>query len=352
MRATPGRAGPLSLGTIVTRLGGRVSGNAETVVSQVGSLENAGGAQIAFLSNPRYQAKLAETHAGAVVLAPSAEGLTSLPRIVADNPYAYFARVSRLFNPDPEICPGVHARAFVDPAATVAASAEIGPGAVIGAGAVIGEGTWIGPGCQVGEGVSIGAQCRLYPAVVVYPGCAMGSRVILHSGVIIGADGFGIAEEGGRWLKIPQVGRVVLGDDVEIGANTTIDRGAIDDTVIENDVKLDNQIQIGHNCRIGAHTAMAGCVAVAGSAKIGRSCTIGAGAIVLGHLTIADNVHVSAATTISRSIHKPGTYTGMFPFDANESWARNTALVRHLSKLADRVKFLEKRLSEKESKDG
>ena len=352
MRATPGRADPLSLGTIVTRLGGRVSGNAETVVSQVGSLENAGSAEIAFFSNPRYRAKLAATRAGAVVLAPSAEGLTSLPRILADNPYAYFARVSRLFNPDPEISPGVHPGALVDRTATVAASAEIGSGTVIGAKVVIGEGTSIGAGCHVGEGVTIGAQCRLYPAVVVYSGCAMGSRVILHSGVVIGADGFGIAEEGGRWLKIPQVGRVVLGDDVEIGANTTIDRGAIDDTVIEDDVKLDNQIQIGHNCRIGAHTAMAGCVAVAGSAKIGRSCTFGAGAIVLGHITIADHVHVSAATTISRSIHKPGIYTGMFPFDDNESWVRNTALVRHLSELSDRVKMLEKRLSEKENKDG
>jgi UDP-3-O-[3-hydroxymyristoyl] glucosamine N-acyltransferase len=175
--------------------------------------------------------------------------------------------------------------------------------------------------------------------------------VILHAGVVIGADGFGLAQEDGRWLKIPQIGSVVLGDDVEIGANSTVDRGAIDDTVIEEGVKLDNQIQIGHNCRVGAHTAMAGCVAVAGSAKIGRACTFGAGAIVLGHLSIADNVHVSAATVISRSIHKPGTYTGMFPFDDNASWAKNTALVRHLAELADRVKVLEKRLSEKESKD-
>ena len=352
MRANPGRADPLSLAGIVSRLGGRVSGDDATVVCQVGSLENAGGGEIAFFSNPRYLAKLKETAAGAVVVSPDAESLTTLPRIVTDNPYAYFARLSRLLNPEPEVVPGRHASASIDPTACIAPSAQIGPGAAIGANATIGARTVVGAGACVGDGVRIGEDCRVYPRVVIYPGCVIGFRVILHSGVVIGADGFGIAREQGRWLKIPQIGAVILGDDVEIGANTTIDRGAIDDTVIEEGVKLDNQIQIGHNCRVGAHTAMAGCVAVAGSAKIGRACTFGAGAIVLGHLSIVDEVHVSAATVISRSIHKPGTYTGMFPFDDNASWAKNTALVRHLSKLADRVKALEKRLSDKEGKDG
>jgi UDP-3-O-[3-hydroxymyristoyl] glucosamine N-acyltransferase len=352
MRANPGRAGPpLSLAAIIARLGGRVSGNPETLVSQVGSLENARDGEITFFSNPRFKARLEQTRASAVVLGPSAENLTVLPRIVADNPYAYFARLSRLFNPDPEIVPGVHSEAQVDRSARIAASAQIGPGAVIGPDAVIGDAVSVGAGCHVGAGVKIGESTKMYPRVVIYPGCTIGARVILHSGVVIGADGFGLAQEDGCWLKIPQIGAVVLGDEVEVGANTTIDRGAIDDTVIEEGVKLDNQIQIGHNCRVGAHTAMAGCVAVAGSANIGRSCTIGAGAIVLGHLTIADNVHVSAATVISRSIKKAGTYTGMFPFDDNASWAKNTALVRHLSELADRVKMLEKRLSEKENKD-
>ncbi len=351
MRATPGRAGPHSLATIVSRLGGRICGNPDTIVFQVGSLENAGATQIAFISNPRYKAKLAQTRAGAVVLAPSAEAWTALPRIVAENPYAYFAHLSRLFNPDPEPAPGVHPQAVIADRARIAPSAQIGAGAVIGAGTVIGEKTLVGSGCHIGDDVEIGAGCVLYPSVVVYPGCRIGSKVILHSGVVIGADGFGLAEEGGRWIKIPQIGRVILGDDVEIGANTTIDRGAMDDTVIEEGVKLDNQIQIGHNCHVGAHTAMAGCVAVAGSARIGRSCTVGAGAIILGHLTIADKVNISAATVVSRSIHKQGTYTGMYPFDDNASWAKNTAWVRHLSELADRVKALEKRLSEKESKD-
>ena len=346
MRANPGSTGSLALAGIVERLGGRVCGDPGTMVSQVGSLERAGAGEIAFFSNPRYKAKLAQTRAGAVVLAPDSEGLTRIPRIVADNPYAYFARLSQLFNPEPAIAPGVHPAALVASDARIAASASVGPGSVIGSATVIGEGTHIGPGCHIGERVHVGEQCRLHPSVVVYPGCRMGSRVVLHSGVVIGADGFGIAQDQGRWIKIPQIGRVIVGDDVEVGANTTIDRGAIDDTVIEDGVKLDNQIQIGHNCHVGAHTAMAGCVAVAGSAKIGRHCTFGAGAIVLGHLSIADHVHISAATVVSRSIRQAGTYTGMYPFDDNESWAKNTAWVRHLAELADRVRSLERRLKE------
>lgn len=349
MRADPGRAGSLTLASIVEKLGGRVSGDPATIVTQVGSLDHAGPGQIAFFSNPRYKAKLAQTRAGSVVLAPASEMLTTIPRIVADNPYAYFARLSQLFNPDPDFAPGVHPAAVVSGDARIAATARIGAGAVVETGAFIGERTQVDAGCHIGEGAHVGDECHLFPSVVIYSGTRIGSRVRLHSGVVIGADGFGIAEDAGRWIKIPQIGRVIIGDDVEVGANTTIDRGAIDDTVIGDGVKLDNQIQIGHNCQVGAHTAMAGCVAVAGSAKIGRHCTFGAGAIVLGHLSIADNVHISAATVVSRSIHKPGTYTGMYPFDDNESWAKNTAWARHLSGLADRVRSLEKRLEE--SKD-
>ena len=353
MRAGPGRShDPISLAAIVSRLGGRVAGNPDVVVTRVGALESAAGDAIAFFSNPRYKSKLAQTRAAAVVLAPSAEGLTELPRIVVDNPYAYFAHLSRLLNPEPDPEAGVHASAIVADGANVASSAQIGPGAVICTNATIGERTIIGAGCYVGEGASIGDSTRLHPSVVVNWGCIVGSHVILHSGAVIGADGFGIAAEGGRWVKIPQIGRVVLGDDVEVGANTTIDRGAIDDTVLEDGVKLDNQIQIGHNCHIGAHTAIAGCAGVAGSTRIGRNCTVGAAAGILGHLSIPDDTHISAWTIITRSIHKPGTYTGMFPFDDNASWARNAAHVRHLSELADRIKALEKRLSDKESKDG
>ncbi len=321
--------GPYTLGEIASQLGGRVAGDAGVLIRQVGSLERAGDGQIAFLSNPKYRSRLAATRASAVVLAPESESLTRLPRIVCDEPYAYFARLSQLFNAPTAQRPGVH------PSAVLARSARLGARVSIGA------------GCVIGDEVSIGDDSCLYPCVVVYHGCRIGARAILHSGSVIGADGFGIASHGGRWLKIPQIGRVVIGDDVEVGANTTIDRGALDDTVIEDGVKLDNQIQIGHNCRVGAHTAMAGCVAVAGSADIGRHCTIGAGALILGHLTICDHVNVSADTVISRSIGKAGTYTGMFPFDDNESWARNTALVRHLAELAERVRALEKRARRK-----
>jgi len=326
--------GPFTLAQIATQLGGRIAGDTEVLIRQVGSLEGAGRGQIAFLSSLKYRGRLAATGASAVILSPDAEGLSALPRIVCDNPYAYFARVSQLFNPRTSQPAGVH------PSATVAPGAKLGARVSIGA------------GCVVGEGVAIGDDSCLYPRVVVYPGCRIGARAIVHSGAVIGADGFGIAKDAGRWVKIPQIGGVTIGDDVEIGANTTIDRGTMDDTVIGDGVKLDNQIQIGHNCRIGAHTAMAGCVAVAGSAEIGGHCSIGAGALILGHLTICDHATVSADTVISRSIRKPGTYTGMFPADDHESWARNTAVVRQLADLMERVRALEKRLQGKEGSDG
>ena len=326
--------GPLTLAQIVSQLGGRIAGEPGTLIRQVGSLERADRDQIAFLSSAKYRSSLAATGASAIVLGAEAEMLTALPRIVCENPYAYFARVSQLFNPPTTQAAGVH------PSASVALTAKLGQRASIGA------------GCVIGEGVAIGDDSCLYPGVVVYPGCRIGARAIIHSGVVIGADGFGIAQEGGRWLKIPQIGAVRIGDDVEIGANTTIDRGTLDDTVIEDGVKLDNQIQIGHNCRVGAHTAMAGCVGVAGSADIGSHCTVGGGSVILGHLSICDHVNVSAGTVISRSIRKPGTYTGMFPADDNESWARNTAVVRHLADLVDRVRALERRLKDKETGDG
>jgi UDP-3-O-[3-hydroxymyristoyl] glucosamine N-acyltransferase len=315
--------GPLTLGEIAARLGGRVAGDPKASIQQVGSLERAGAGQITFLSSAKHKAKLAGTNAAAVILSAEHESLTQLPRIVCDNPYAYFARVSQLFN-------------------ALTTQTGIHETAVISKSARLGEGVSIGAGCVIGDDVTIGDESCLYPRVVVYAGCAIGKRAVVHSGAVIGADGFGIAPDGGKWVKIPQVGTVRIGDDVEIGANTAIDRGALDDTVIEDGVKLDNHIQIGHNARVGAHTAMAGCVAVAGSADIGRHCTIGAASLILGHLKLADHVHVSAGTVISRSIHEPGTYTGMFPFDENASWAKNTALVRHLAELADRVKALEK----------
>ena len=294
----------LTLGQIVSRLGGRVAGDADTLIRQVGSLQHAGAGEITFLSSNKHKTKLAATRAAAVIVSPQHENLTALPRIVCERPYAYFARVSQLFNPLTTQPPGVHASAVVAP------------------GAKLGAGVSIGAGCVIGEGVTIGDDSCLYPRGVVYANCSLGSRVIVHSGAVIGADGFGFAEEEGRWVKIPQIGGVRIGNDVEIGANTTIDRGALDDTVIEEGVKLDNQIQIGHNVQIGA--------GIAGSTRIGAHCTIGGGAMIQGHITIVDHVHVSGGTAITRSILTPGTYTSLYPFDEHGAWKRSTARLRRL----------------------
>jgi UDP-3-O-[3-hydroxymyristoyl] glucosamine N-acyltransferase len=306
--------GPFTLGQIASRLGGRVAGDPQTLIRQVGSLEHAGPGDIAFLSATKHKTKLAETRAAAVIIGPEHENLTALPRIVCEVPYAYFARVSQLFNPLTSQETGIHATAVVSRTAKLGARVSIGPG------------------CVIGEGVTIGDDACLYPRVVVYPNCTLGNRVIVHAGAVIGADGFGIAPEAGRWVKIPQIGGVRIGDDVEIGANTTIDRGALDDTVIEEGVKLDNQIQVGHNVRIGAHTAIAGCVGIAGSAEIGAHCTIGGAAMIHGHIRIVDHVHISAGTLISRSVLKPGTYTGIYPFDEHGAWKRAAASLRRLTK--------------------
>ncbi len=315
--------GPLTLGQIAARLGGRVAGNGETLVSQVESLEHAGSGQITFFGDPRLKARLAATRAAAVIVSPDAESLTTLPRIVCDKPYVYFARVSQLFNPLLHQPPGVHATA------------------VVSDGARLGQRVSIGAGCVIGDGVSIGDDGCLYPRVVIYPGCTLGARVIVHSGAVIGADGFGNANDSGRWLKIPQAGGVRIGDDVEIGANTTIARGTLQDTIVEGGVKLDNLIQIGHNVRIGAHTAIAGCVGIAGSATIGAHVQIGGAAMIAGHLEIADHVFISGGTLVSHSIRKAGHYTGVFPIDDNAAWEKNAATLRQLYRLRERLKALE-----------
>jgi UDP-3-O-[3-hydroxymyristoyl] glucosamine N-acyltransferase len=326
--------GPLTLGQIASRLGGRVAGNAETLVAQVGSLEQATPQQITFFVDPKLKAKLAATRAGAVIVAAEGEQLTALPRIVCDKPYVYFARVSQLFNPATHQPPGVH------------------PTAVIASGAQLGARVSIGAGCVIGEGVRIGDDSCLYPRVVVYPGCSLGARVVVHAGVVIGSDGFGIANDAGRWVKIPQIGGVRIGDDVEIGANCTIDRGALQDTVIEEGVKLDNLIQIGHNVRIGAHTAIAACVGIAGSTDIGRHCMIGGAAMIGGHLKIVDKVVISGGTAVPSSILKEGTYTALFPIEEKGAWARTAVLVRKLGELAERVKALEGKTERGKDKNG
>lgn len=331
---------------IVERFGGELVGDGEVAIGQVATLESAQPHHITFFSNPRYRKQLEQTRAGAVLVSRQARDLTGRPRIVCDDPYAYFARLSAFLNPAPQAIAGVHPTALVDPTATVDAAASIGPFAVIGAHASVGGGTVLYAHCVLGDNVRVGRDCLIYPRAVVYNNCVLGDRVILHAGAVIGADGFGLAMDGGRWRKIPQIGRVVVGDDVEVGANTTIDRGALDDTIIEEDVKLDNQIQIGHNCRIGAHTAIAGCVGIAGSTHIGRYCRIGGSAMIGGHLEIVDNVEISGATVVPKSILKSGTYTSLFPIASHHDWLKNASHIRHLDQLALRIRELEQRLAQ------
>lgn len=334
-----------SLKEIAARFGGCLLGDAETTVNQIATLENAQTGHLTFLASAKYRPLLAVTRASAIIVSTADAEATSLPRIVCDNPYVYFAKVSAFLNPPALVAPGIHPSAVIEEGAQIDPTACIGPNVVIGADARIGAGCTIMAGCSIGAGVSIGINSRLYPRVVVYHNCVLGNRLIAHSGVVIGSDGFGIAMDEGRWLKIPQIGRVVIGDDVEIGANTTIDRGALDDTVIEDGVKLDNLIQIAHNVRIGAHTAIAGCVGIAGSAIIGRHCRIGGGTGILGHTEISDHVEISSYTMIGKSIREPGTYTGIFPFSSHKVWQKNAAHLRHLDELANKMKMLQQEVA-------
>jgi UDP-3-O-[3-hydroxymyristoyl] glucosamine N-acyltransferase len=318
----------LALAFIVESLGGELLGDPLLKIGGLAALETAQAGNISFLSNPRYQSQLRTTQAGCVVLHHAMKDAAppGVALIMTANPYLYYARLTQLWRKQQGRAqlPGIHPSAVVDPEAFVDASAFVGPLCVVERGARIGPGSVLKSRVTLGEHCSIGARC------------------IVHSGVVIGADGFGFAPDGERWEKIEQLGAVRIGDDVEIGANTCIDRGALQDTVIEDGVKLDNLIQIGHYVRVGRNTAMAGCAGVAGSATIGPNCTVGGGAVVLGHLTIAAGVNISAATVVTKSINKPGHYTGVFPLDDNASWERNAATLKQLHTLRDRIKVLEK----------
>lgn len=317
----------LTLGEIALKLGGQLHGDAALRIARLAPLETAGPADLSFLSNPRYQQQLAASKAGCVIVAPSMVQAAEQrgAYLVADDPYVFFARATQLWKQRSSAGqpPGIHASAVVDANAVVHATAVIGPLCVVEAGAHVGAGT------------------VLHARVTLGRNCHIGERCIVHSGVVIGADGFGFAPHKDGWVKIEQLGAVCIGSDVEIGANSCIDRGALDDTVIADGVKIDNLVQIGHNVHIGAHSALAGCVGVAGSAHIGQRCTFGGGAIVLGHLRVADDVHVSAATVVTHSLSQPGHYTGMFPIDENARWEKNAATLKQLHRLRDRIKALE-----------
>ncbi|HSY28507.1 MAG TPA: UDP-3-O-(3-hydroxymyristoyl)glucosamine N-acyltransferase [Burkholderiaceae bacterium] len=335
---------------LVDRLGGQLMGDADIEVSGIAPLDVANATQITFLSNSKLRSQAAKTSAAALILSPADDSLIgadfSGARIVTTNPYAYFARVAQFFAAQRHIpAPlGIHATAVVDPSATIGPGVSIGPHVVVEAGARIEEGAVIDAACFVGRGAQVGAGTHFHARVTFHAECRIGQHGIVHSGAVIGADGFGFANEGGVYVKIPQTGTVVIGDDVEIGANTTIDRGAMSDTVIEDGVKLDNQIHIAHNVHIGAHTAMAGCVGVAGSAKIGKYCTFAGAAMVLGQLTIVDHVHVSCGSLVSRSILEPGQYTGFYPLAKNADWEKTAAIVRNLSTMREKIRQLEKTL--------
>ena len=331
----------ISLADLAARIGATLVGDGSLRVDRVATLENAGPGALAFLVSARYRGQLQTTGAAAVIVAPAHADITTLPKLVHANPYAAYATAAAILHPVQRGVPGAHSTAFVAPSARVDPTATIGPHAVIESDAHVAARVLVGAGCVVGAGVTLGEDVVLHANVTIYPRGIVGARTIIHSGAVIGSDGFGMAEEGGRWLKIPQVGRVVIGADCEIGANTTVDRGAIDDTVLENDVKLDNQIQIGHNCVIGAHTAIAGCVGIAGSTRIGRNCKIGGAAMISGHLQIADNVIISGCTGVFHSIDKAGVYTGAWPAMPHREWQHAMSGTRRLRELQARIRALE-----------
>ncbi len=337
----------VALGEITEALGGELIGDAAARISGLGPIDAATPAMVSFLANPQYHHQLATSAAGCVIVGPALrdEATVRGAAIVTPDPYLYFARLTQWWAARTRPAPrsGVDPSATIDPGAEIAADVAIGAHVVVEAGARIGAGVVVGAHGFIGRGVALGAGTRLAPRVTILDGCQVGARCQFASGAVIGADGFGFAPSDGRWEKIEQLGCVVIGDDVDVGANTCIDRGALGDTVIGDGVKIDNLVQIGHNVRIGEHTAIAGCVGIAGSAVIGAHCMIGGGAGVIGHVTIADHVTLSGATQVSRSIAKPGLYSGAFPFDDNASWEKNAATLRNLYALRERVRALEKK---------
>jgi UDP-3-O-[3-hydroxymyristoyl] glucosamine N-acyltransferase len=335
------------LADVAAALGGLVHGDPATPVTRLASLELAQAGGLSFVAQARYAHLIEQTQASALVVSPSlvAKALGRGACIETADPYLYFARLTQWWRARERAgqAPTVHPSAVIDASAHMGRNVTIGPFVVVEAGARVGDDAFLAAHTVLEANSCVGARTRLAPHVTLGRDCAIGDDCIVHSGVVIGADGFGFAPHQGEWVKIEQLGAVRIGNSVEIGANCCIDRGALEDTVIEEGVKLDNLIQIGHNVHVGAHTAMAGCVGVAGSAKIGAHCTIGGGAVVLGHLRLADHVHISAASVVMRSILQPGQYSGVFPIDDNKSWEKNAATLRQLHSLRDRIKTLEQR---------
>ncbi len=338
----------IKLQELVDRFGGQLVGNGNVEVIGFAPLDDADADRITFLTNPRLRNEVATCKAAALIISPKDNQIVgdqfAGSRIIASNPYAYFAHAAQLFQSLKTVPPakGIHPSACIDPTAEIAPSVTIGPFVTIEAGVKIGENCHIEAGCFIGHHARIGAGCHFFPRVVFMYECEIGERSVLRPGAVIGCEGFGFANENGIWVKIPQTGRVIIGNDVQIGANTTIDRGALADTIVENGVKLDNQIQIGHNCHIGENSAMAGCVGVAGSANFGKNCTVGGAAMIGGHLSIADGVHVTASSVVQSSIEKRGVYSGFYPLAPHREWEKSAVLIRRLGIMRDKLRELEK----------
>jgi UDP-3-O-[3-hydroxymyristoyl] glucosamine N-acyltransferase len=334
----------VTLAELARRFGGRVNGNPTLVINGVAALDVAGPHDIAFVAHKKYLSHLIRTSAGAVILSETNADDYSGTALIVSDPQLCFARVSALLHTTGSFTPGIHTSAVVDAAAVISPAAYVGPHVTVDAGAIVADGAFLGPGCTIGKSVTIGTGTRLVAHVFVYDRCVIGNGCFLDAGVVIGGEGFGYARDGDKWVKVPQLGRVVVGDGVEIGANTTIDRGTLVDTVISNGVKLDNLIQIAHNVVVGEHVAIAACTGIAGSTRIGKRCTIGGQATILGHLEIADDVHITATSLVSSSITQPGTYSSSLKATVADDWRRNAARLHRLDDMADRLRRLEKEL--------
>ncbi len=335
-----------SLAELAKRCGGQVRGDGDTLIRAVGTIQHAGSNTITFLTNPHYRRYLTETRAAAVILSQADAELCKLPALVSANPYLVYAKVASLLTSRASVSMGIDVSARVHPKAHVSSTAWIAPGAVLEEKVVIADNVFIGPNCVIQAGSTIAEHSRLVANVTLCHEVRVGKRALIHPGVVIGADGFGFARDGEAWVKVPQLGSVVIGDDVEIGANTTIDRGALEDTIVENGVKLDNQIQVGHNVHIGEHTIIAGCVGISGSARIGRRCMLGGSVGVVGHIEICDDVTVTGMTVVTHSIHEPGVYSGLMPMDTSARWRKNSARIRQLDELARRLIAIEKKMKD------
>ena len=332
----------VTLGEIAAEINAELQGDPKDEIINVASLHNSAQGDLSFYVNKRYLADLESTRASAVVLTASDAPTCPAARLVTTDPYLAYAKAARFLNPSAKFNPGRHPSAVLDAGAVIADDCFIGANSVIGENVVIGPGTYVGPGCIIEANAVVGSHCRLYANVTLMERVEIGMRVLLHPGVVIGADGYGIANDSGRWLKIPQLGNVIIRDDVEIGANATIDRGSLENTVIENGVKIDNQVQIGHNTRVGEHTAIAGAAVVAGSVTIGRRCMIGGASAITGHIEIADDVVITGMSGVSNSIKQAGVYSSGVPITDNRTWRKNMARFRNLDELARKIARMEK----------